>query len=353
MSDTPNRNDPAGPEHSTDPGLSADPKPRPGRRKRRGWRVAAVAATSVLALVAVVAVGTYALVNHVASSIPRVRVGHLEAATRTGAGSHSRGETVLITGSSFGPTGTSAPVPSPPEFSGLIMLLHINPNHKAGGVVSIPPQAMVFVPGVGKTQLWFAAEHGGPNLLVDAVERLTHVPIRHFARLSLNGLGEVVATVGGVTVRLPETTTSFGHTFNAGTNELNGLTSIYYARQPSLSEDGRVLRQQSLIRAILQKISREDLLTSPARTFHVVHAISRALTVDSDFTTSQIVSLTKALGGLTSRSSTFVTAPAHMVGGQELLRTKICGRLWAAINQNSIASFAKRYPSTVTPDEVP
>jgi LCP family protein required for cell wall assembly len=348
MSETPSRNDPAGPKPATVP----DPGPRRGRRKHRLVRIAAIAITSVVALVAVAAVGTYALVNHVASSIPRVHVGHL-AAAQAGESSAKSGETVLITGSSFGPTGSSASEPSPPGFSGLIMLLHINANRKAGGAVSIPPRTVVRVPGVGKTQLWYAAEHGGPSLLVEAVERLTHVPIKHFARVSLNRLGNLVTAINGVTVQLPETTTSFGHTFGAGTNHLDGLTSIYYARQPSLSERGRVLRQQSLIRAILRKIARQGLLTSPATTARVVHAITHVLTVDSNFTTPEIVSLARALGGLSSRSATFVTAPVHKVSGQQVLRTKVSDQLWTAINHDSLADFAKRFPWTVTPEAVP
>ena len=42
--------------------------------------------------------------------------------------------------------------------------------------------------------------------------------------------------------------------FHIGVNHLNGVTALEYARQPSLSEEGRVLRQQSLMRAVIHKL---------------------------------------------------------------------------------------------------
>src|SRR5882724_4006847 len=74
----------------------------PPRRKRRGWRIALVALGSILGLVIALAVGSYAYVNHVASSIRRIPVAYLVAANAPGSGS---GQTFLVTSSEVGPTG--------------------------------------------------------------------------------------------------------------------------------------------------------------------------------------------------------------------------------------------------------
>lgn len=349
MSDMPSRNAPDD-GISIGPGQGAGPEPgQPARRRRRGLRIALVTMASFVMLIGVVAAGGYFYVNHLASSIQRIPVKFvkLDAASQPLAGKGSGAMTVLITGNGIGSTGSmSAPGNST---SGLIMLLHINADHQAGGVVSIPPQTIVRIPGHGRTKIQDALTFGGPSLLVQTVENLTHDQIDHYARIDFAHVANVVNVIGGVNVTLPETTTSFGHVFHRGVNHLNGTTALYYARQPSLTEEGRVLRQQSLIRAILHKLADQHMLTHPVTMVRVLHALIGMLTVDSDFTNSELEHLATELGGLNGHKGTFVTAPVHMRAGQVYLDRAIARQLWAAIRQDSLAAFAKKYPFTVTP----
>ena len=117
--------------------------------------------------------------------------------------------------------------------------------------------------------------YGGGSLLVQTVEQLTHVQINHYARIDFTDVANLLNAIGGVDVTLPQETVAKvnvtlpketvtkEYTFHAGVNHLNGITAVYYVRQPSLTAEGRVLRQQSLIRAILDKISSQHLLTNP------------------------------------------------------------------------------------------
>ena len=130
-------------------------------------------------------------------------------------------------------------------------------------MVSIHPQTIVDIPGHGRHEIQDALTFGGPSLLVRTVENLTHVQIDHYARIDFEHIGPVITVIHGVLVILPERTTSFGHVFRKGLNHLNATTAIYYARQPSLTQEGRVLRQQSLIRSILKRLARRNLLTNP------------------------------------------------------------------------------------------
>ena len=301
---------------------------------------------SLLGLVIVTVIGGYAYVNHVASSIPRVSVAHLATA-------ESSGETFLITASPWGATGTPVQTPSPPSNSKLIMLLHINASGQAGGAVTIPGDVMVDVPGAGTKPLWDALKTGGPSLLVQTVKQLTGVPINHYARIDFTHVSSLVNAIGGVDVTLPDTSTSFGHTFFAGVNHLTGVTAIYYARDPSLSDARRLLRQENFIRAVLTKIANDHLVTNPVTMVRVLNAIDSALTVDSNLTNSEIESLAMRFGRLGSNAATFVTAPTRTTDGELVLEPEIADQLWTAIKQDSIAAFAGRYPSAVTPQTVP
>jgi LCP family protein required for cell wall assembly len=343
MTGTPSGDDPADSADSTGPASEGAGADQPASRKRGGRRVALAVLAAMVLLGAIVAVA-FVLIGNLTSSIPRTHVGGLASGSQT----------VLITGYGVGPTGLPASSASSANgFSGLIMMLHINGRMKRGGVVSIPPLAEVQVPGVGTAPIQQALTFGGPTLLVQTVEQLTHVPIDHYARVDFDHVSKTIDAVGGVDVAIPTASVSFGHKFHAGINHLNGITALYYVRDTSISQPNRVLRQQSLIRAILFKIANRNLLTNPLTMYHVLSALTSMLTVDSNFTDSQLMLLAKELGSLNSRAGTFLTAPAYKEGTKVFLEARISSQLWQATRQGTIALFAKRYPFTVTPPVVP
>jgi LCP family protein required for cell wall assembly len=328
-------------------GRSRSHRPGPRRRRGRPWRIALISLGSLLGLVLVVAAGGYAYVNHLVSSIPRVKVAYLTAATA------SSGQTFLVTANPFGPTGINGQSTSLPNYSKLFMLLHINANGKAGGAVTIPGDTIVNVPGHGSQPLWQALKTGGPSLAVETITKLTGVPVNHYARIDFNHVAALLDAIGGVQVAIPKTTKAFGQTFHAGVNQLTGVTAVYYARDPSLTDEGRTLRQEVLVRDVLAKIGDEHLLTNPVTMVSVLNAITKALTVDSNMTNSEVMSLARKLGSLGSSAATFVTAATQTVRGQLVLNTATDDHLWTAIKQDDIKGFAAKYPSTVTPRTVP
>ena len=85
----------------------------------------------------------------------------------------------------------------------------------------------------------------------------------------------------------------------------------------------------------------------------VLKAITSALTVDSNMTNSEVMSLARELGGLSGSAATFVTAPTQTVHGKLVLNTAIDNQLWTAIKNDDLEGFAKQYPKTVTPEVVP
>ncbi len=346
MTDTPDKGDGA----SSDPPArhASDQATEPGKPKRRVRRAVVVSLGSVLVVAIAAGLGIYAYVNHAVSSIPRVHVGHL-----SGSGS---GETFLITGSPYEPGG-SAVVGVKPNYTKLFMLLHINANGRTGGVVGIPGDALVPVPGLGTKPLWYAFKEGGPSLLVLTVRQLTGVPINHYAEIDLNHMTkppsiEQTPSAGWMS-RCPAASKSSGHTFSAGVNHLTGITAVYYARDPSLTDEGRMLREENLLRAILIKIAGDHLLTNPITAIRVLNAITSTLTVDSNMSNSQVESLARKLGTLGANAATFVTAPTRTVNGELVLNAPVASQLWTTIKKNSIATFATTFPAAVTPVVVP
>lgn len=151
----------------------------------------------------------------------------------------------MVTAYPSGLTGVSRQQSSLPGGSNLVMLLHINANGQAGGSVTLPGNLVVDVPGHGREQLRDALETGGPSLLVQTVEQVTGVPINHYARIDFEHMANLVNVVGGVDITLPDASTDFGQILIKGVNHLNGATAIYYARDPDISNQARLLRQEN------------------------------------------------------------------------------------------------------------
>jgi LCP family protein required for cell wall assembly len=346
MSEISGQNGQADPERFAGRGSAGgQPRGRRPARPRRGLRIALVSLASFVVLLGVAAVGGYAYVNQLAASIQRIPV---KFAKLDGVTEPAGATTVLITSA------------SEPGSSGLIMLLHLNAGGKRGGVVSIPPQILVQVPGHGLKRIDSTLGYGSPSLLVKTVEQLTHVQIDHYARINFTGVSNVLNVIGGVDLTLPKETVALAsvtlakktvtkeHTFPAGVNHLNGITAVSYVRNPSFSPDSRVVLQQSLLRAILNKIANEHMLTNPLTAVRVVHATAAMLTVDSNFTNSEVESFATRLESVGGSAGTFETAPTHTVSGAVYLNSSLSNKLWAAIRHDSIAGFAAKYPATIT-----
>jgi LCP family protein required for cell wall assembly len=324
----------------SDDGLSADGVPP--KRRRRGLRITLVSLASVIVLLGAAAAGIFVYVNNEVGSIPRIPVKFLVK------NSPSNGMTILLTDTDDGSAAVNS-VKQTAAKSGMILLLHIDAGNKAAGVVSIPAGTVVNVPGHAKMRIEDVDAIGGPSLLVETLHDLTGVPINHFARIDFVHVAVLVDALGGVSIRLPSATESFGHLFRAGVNQIGGIEALEYTADPTLTEAGRMLRQQYLTRVILDKVGSEHLLINPLKANGVLHALVSMLTVDSNFSNSQVESMAAQLGRLAGRASTFVTAPTQVANGSEVLVPAQSAALWSAVKNGTIAAFAEKYPSSRTP----
>lgn len=195
-----------------------------------------------------------------------------------------------------------------------------------------------------------------PTLLALTVHQFTGVPINYYAEIDLNHMRSLVDAIGGVNVTLSASGKSYGHTFSVGVNHLTGITAIYYARDPSLTDEARMLREENLLRAILLKIASDHLLTNPVTAIGVLNAITGTLTVDSNLTNSEVLLPARKLGGLGGNAATFVTAPTQTVNGKLVLNPAVTR---PALNSDGeefdreICQCLPCHPATLTPEVLP
>jgi LCP family protein required for cell wall assembly len=323
-------------------------QPGPSKQKQRRkkvLRIAVAAASSLVVLAGALVGGTYWYVNHEVGSIQRIHVAALDAKTQAAfPGGTSGSLNVLLTASGWFPR---QDLPT-----GLIEVLHLNANRQGGAVISFPANLVVDVPGHGDMRLGETLKLGGPSLMIRILEKLTDVRIEHYSKMDYPGLPKIVGALGGVYVYVPYATTSFGFHFHAGRNHITQANALAYVRQVAVSQVTRTALQENLFRAILHKIANERYFV--ATDWHVLNAVVRAVSVDSDLSNSQLEHLALSLGHLTSSSGVSIDVPT--VGSPDAgfnqpvdLNKKLARKLWRAVRDDSVAQLAKRYPSLVTP----
>ncbi|MCO5211304.1 MAG: LCP family protein [Caldilinea sp.] len=161
-----------------------------------------------------------------------------------------------------------------PSRTDTMILLSVNPETGAMGMVSLPRDLWVPIPGLGITtkintayQLGELQDYpgGGAQLAKDTVSSFVGRPVDYFVRVNFDGFRQLIDLIGGVTIDVPYTihdeeypTQDYGvETFHldAGLQLLDGETALKYARTRHGDDDyNRARRQQDIIRAVAQKV---------------------------------------------------------------------------------------------------
>ena len=162
--------------------------------------------------------------------------------------------------------------------SDTMMLLTLDPLSKTAGMLSIPRDMWVSIPGFqhGKinTAYYLGDAYelpgGGPALAVKTVESFLGVPINYYAQIDFGAFVRFIDEIGGVKIDVPEPITIdlLGSGFKTkkkltpGDQVLPGEWALGYARA-RYTEGGdfdRAQRQQQVILAIRNRILRFDML---------------------------------------------------------------------------------------------
>lgn len=165
-----------------------------------------------------------------------------------------------------------------------ILLLH-RPTNGPTVLLSIPRDSYVEIPGRGENKINAAYALGGPPLLVQTVEQATGVQIDDYVETGLEGFGDVVDAVGGITI-CPERAMNdpmVGLDIQPGCQPADGETALDYARtrkEDPQGDLGRVQRQREVMAGIAKEGFAPATLLNPFSAFPLAEAGGSALTVD-------------------------------------------------------------------------
>ncbi|MFI2505374.1 LCP family protein [Streptomyces sp. NPDC018972] len=232
------------------------------------------------------------------------------------------------------------------------MVVHLDAGRSAATVVSIPRDTLVDRPSCpledgestrAASGVMFnsAYEVGGPVCAVKTVESLTDVRMDHYIEIDFSGFARLVDALGGVTVTTEEDIDDDrSHlTLDAGTHHLDGTDALALARTRydigDGSDLGRIGLQHQLVKALLEQIADEDLLTSPTRLYQVADTVTGSLTTDTGLDSlGELTRLAQSLRDLPSDGVTTLTmpvVPAPWDRNRVVADEPEAGELWASL----------------------
>jgi len=172
-----------------------------------------------------------------------------------------------------------------------------------GGMLAVPRDTLVDIPGVGKDKINAAYASGGPELTVETLENLTGQRLNHYVVVNFGGVEEIVDAMGGITLEVdnPIDVGIDGRrvSISAGTQELDGLQALAYVRYRGgpTADIGRIGRQQKFLRELArQSTSLANLPHLPA----VVAATWRNIDTNMNILQAARVAIRTRLSGIES-----------------------------------------------------
>ncbi|MEV7785900.1 LCP family protein [Streptomyces sp. NPDC088106] len=232
------------------------------------------------------------------------------------------------------------------------MVVHLDAGRTTATVVSIPRDTLVDRPScplpdgestrpVSGAMFNTAYEVGGPVCAVKTVEALTDVRMDHYIEIDFAGFARLVDALGGVTVTTEEDIDDErSHlTLEAGTHHLDGTDALALARTRygigGGSDLDRIELQHRLVKALLEQIGRQDLLTDPAHLYEVADAVTGSLTADTGLDSlGELTRFGQSLRGLLSAGVTTLTMPvlpAPWDRNRVVADEPEAGELWASL----------------------
>jgi LCP family protein required for cell wall assembly len=164
-----------------------------------------------------------------------------------------------------------------------MILLTVDPVSKTAGLLSIPRDLWVPIPGFdveGKINTaHFIGDlkdypGGGPALAMATVQYNIGIPVHYYVRLNFSAFEKLIDLIGGINICVDQTIddpeypdSGYGYEplhIDAGCQTMDGRLALKYARtrHSGLGDFDRAHRQQQVIIAVRDKVAQTDMLPS-------------------------------------------------------------------------------------------
>ena len=178
--------------------------------------------------------------------------------------------------------------------SDTIMVVHIDPSNKTVGIVSIPRDTLVVIPGVRLDKINHAYAFGGPELACSTTSNFLSVPIDYYIKVNVQGLESIIDLVGGITANVDHRMYYVDYAgglsvdLYPGVQKLTGKQAIGYLRfrHDAKGDFGRIKRQQEFLQELAGEIAKSK---NVFQTYKIVMDMMQS--VETNLSSSQILAL--------------------------------------------------------------
>jgi LCP family protein required for cell wall assembly len=189
-----------------------------------------------------------------------------------------------------------------------IQVLMLNPDTQRIGIVGLPRDAWVAIPGYGHNRINVVDllgerdkyPGGGPALLQRTLWENFALPMDFYARVRFDGFIEIIDTLGGAEVMVecpiddlfphpsnPDEVVSLD--LSPGPHHLDGVMTLLYARSRwSTNDYDRSRRQQTVLKGLFRQAQDSDILTRLPQLYEQL-----AATVQTDLQLTDVLALAR------------------------------------------------------------
>jgi LCP family protein required for cell wall assembly len=317
---------PRGPGGGDGPG-----RPYRGKRRPRWGRIALVAGIAVIIIGLIAGISLYGYASGLDKDLKRTDA-FSEITNGRPVKTVDGARNILLVGSDSRDPDLSGSKASEWRADTLI-IMHIPADHKSAQLVSIPRDLWVQVPAENdapctsgsRAKINASFAFGGLPRAVRTVECMTDVHIDNVMAIDFGGFKEVTDALGGVDLKVEQSITSIHkpfRKFTKGTMHMNGAQALDWIRQRKQFPQGdfaRMRHQQEFLKALMDKAASTGTLTNPAKLNNFLKAVTAAVTVDNDFSLTDMAVQFRNLRG---ENLTFLVSPnkgSETIAGQSVV----------------------------------
>jgi LCP family protein required for cell wall assembly len=304
---------------------------RGGRPKPRWGRIALLGGIAVLIIAVIAGISLYSYASNLDDDLKRTDAfseitGQRPAKTVDGA------VNILLVGSDSRDPDAKKDTSNAWRADTLI-LMHVPADHKSAQLISIPRDLWVGIPKsnsapcdeASRAKINASFAFGGLPRAVHTVECMTDVHVDHVMAIDFGGFKEVTDALGGVDLKVERTITSIHkphRVFTKGVMRMNGEQALDWVRQRKQFPRGdfaRMQHQQDFLKALMEKAASGGTLSNPAKTNSFLKSVTAAVTVDDDFSLTDMAVEFRSIRG---ENLTFITSPnkgSDTIDGQSVV----------------------------------